>query len=535
MSSPRIETSDDLRNPLTPGVERWPDDPDRPVIVLEDVWKAFPGGDVLRGVDLAIPPGRSTVIAGRSGSGKSVLLKLMMGIIRPDRGRVQLFGQDVASLSEVELIALRRRMSMVFQSYALYDSLTVAENVGFSLTENSRMPARDIAERVRAILARFDLADADKKLPSELSGGMKKRVSLARALVFNPEVVLVDEPTTGLDPVMTQRVVELLLDVRRDFGLTAVIISHDMGSAGRLADRVAVLSEGRIVASGPPEEMAARPDRVVRAFFENTTTQVPTASAADETEPAEETADYPIELREVYRGFGEHLVLRGVDLRVAERRITVIIGGSGAGKSVIIKHVMGLLKPDRGQVLLFGTDIVECRERELQALRARVGMLFQSAALLDSLSVEENVAFPLVEREGLSPRKARGRVMEILNKLRIPDLARRFPAEISNGQRKRVGLARAMVTNPEVIIYDEPTTGQDPVMTRLVDDMIVEAQETFDVTSIVISHDMPSAFRIGHSIAMLHQGRIIAAGPPAELAASEDERVRSFVYAAGVE
>ena len=238
-----------------------------------------------------------------------------------------------------------------------------------------------------------------------------------------------------------------------------------------------------------------------------------------------------MELRDVHKAFGAHEVLRGVDLVVAPKRITVIIGGSGSGKSVIIKHVMGLLRPDRGEVLLFGEDIVPMGERALQAARARFGMLFQSAALLDSLTVAENVAFPLVERLGMKPRKARELAMDVLEKVRIPEIADRAPSNISNGQRKRVGLARAMVTRPEVVIYDEPTTGQDPVMTRRVDDMIVEAQETFDVTSIVISHDMASTFRIGHEIALLHEGRIIISGPASQVAASDDPRVRAFIYA----
>jgi len=505
-----------------------------PPIVLEDVWKSFGDASVLRGVDLTIPAGRTTVIAGQSGTGKSVLLKLMMGLVRPDRGRVWLFGKDATTLSEVELTALRRRMGMVFQNYALFDSLDVAENIGFFLTENTDEPGREIDRRVAELVAHFDLVGAERKVPSELSGGMKKRVSLARSLISTPGVLLVDEPTTGLDPIMTQRVTELLLETRADYDLTAVIISHDMSSATRLAHQLAILHEGRIVAAGPPDAVRASDHPTVRAFFENSIPTKLIETGAGVTAPARAAAaavEPVVELRDVHRTFGTHHVLRGVDLTIAPKKITVIIGGSGSGKSVIIKHIMGLLRPDRGEVRLFGRDIARASERELAPVRARFGMLFQGAALLDSLTVEENVAFPLIERMGLPWKEARGRVADILAKVNIPSLGARYPAEISNGQRKRVGLARAMVTNPEVIIYDEPTTGQDPIMTRLVDDMIVEAQETFDVTSIVISHDMPSAFRIGHEIAMLHEGRMIVSAPPEEVARSTDERVRRFIYA----
>ena len=346
---------------------------------------------------------------------------------------------------------------------------------------------------------------------------------------------------------VTERVTAMLLSVRRDFGTTLVVVSHDMLSATRLADCLAVLAEGRFVAVGSPEEVERHAHPVVQSFFaasrlDSRRSETPTAritgaappSPPPTSPPAADLPDEPgpaVELRDVHRSFGAHHVLRGVNLKVRPKRITVIIGGSGSGKSVIVKHIMGLLKPDSGAVELFGTDIARLGERELEPFRARFGMLFQGAALLDSLTVAENVAFPLVERMGMKPRVADERVRELLKRVRVPDIADRFPAAISNGERKRVGLARALVVEPEVLIYDEPTTGQDPVMTRMVDDMIVETRETFDVTSIVISHDMPSAFRIGHEIAMLWEGRIIASGPPEKLAATEDERVRGFIYA----
>ncbi len=500
-----------------------------PVITLESVSIGFDGVPLFDNLNLTVRRGRTTVIAGRSGSGKSVLLRLMIGLMRPDLGRVTLFGQETHALGELGLGRLRRRMGMVFQNYALLDSITVADNVGFWLRENTKISERKRNYRVAELLARFELDDAADKIPAELSGGMRKRVSLARALSSEPEVLLVDEPTTGLDPIMTERVTEMLLNVQRDFKTTLVVVSHDMLSATRLADELAVLADGGVVACGPPREVAENDHPVVRSFFD-TPERREALRATEETSP--EARDEPVvELSEVHRRFGSHEVLRGVNLKVFPKQITVIIGGSGSGKSVIVKHIVGLLKPDRGEIRLFGENIANMGERKLVPFRARIGMLFQSAALLDSLTVAENVAFPLVARMGLSPREATARVLDVLEKVRIPEIADRFPAEISNGERKRVGLARALVIEPEVIIYDEPTTGQDPVMTRMVDDMIVETNEVFDVTSIVISHDMPSAFRIGNEIAMLAEGRIIAHGPPEALAATSDERVREFIYA----
>ena len=182
-----------------------------------------------------------------------------------------------------------------------------------------------------------------------------------------------------------------------------------------------------------------------------------------------------------------------------------------------------------------GEDIVPMKELALNEVRKRFGLLFQGAALLDWLTVYENVAFPIHERGGVGKQETHDRVTDILERLNISDIAHRMPGEISAGQRKRVGLARAIVMKPEIMIYDEPTTGQDPLRTRDIDDMIQQTQERFEITSIVISHDMSSTFRIAHMIAMLYQGRIVAYGTPAELRASRDEHVQRFIHAGSVD
>jgi ABC-type transporter Mla maintaining outer membrane lipid asymmetry ATPase subunit MlaF len=229
-------------------------------------------------------------------------------------------------------------------------------------------------------------------------------------------------------------------------------------------------------------------------------------------------------------------VLKGIALKIYPRRTTVIIGASGSGKSVIIKHVMGLFKPTSGEIRVFGQNIVPMKDLELNEVRKHFGLLFQNAALLDWLTVAENVAFPIRERGGKVPAaEIKARVDDILERLNIADIRDRMPGDISNGQRKRVGLARAIVMKPEIMIYDEPTTGQDPLRTRDIDDMIQQTQERFDITSIVISHDMASTFRIAHMIAMLYQGHIVAYGTPAELRASKDKHVQQFIHAGSVD
>ncbi len=508
------------------------------MIELDNVSVSFGDKRVLDKLSIKIVPGKTTVIIGRSGSGKSVLLKLMMGLQKPDSGRVILFGQDLAKVTQLELLELRKRMGMLFQNYALFDALPVEENVGFTLLENSDMGRRDIMKLSHELIRILHLQGSERVLPSELSGGMRKRVSLARSLIANPEVVLFDEPTTGLDPIMIAQVDEMIALAKAQYQITSAIISHDMASTKRLADVVAFLHDGTIIFEGTYAEFLDSQLPPLRAFVDGAqTSRLSRGGDVAESAAAAPITDTPVvELVGVHKHFGDKHVLRGIDLPIYPGRVTVLIGSSGSGKSVIIKHVMGLFKPSAGEIRVFGKDIVPMNDLELNEVRTRFGLLFQHAALLDWLTVAGNVAFPLEERGGNLPRaEIKARVEDILERLHITDIRNRMPGEISEGQKKRVGLARAIVMRPEIMIYDEPTTGQDPLRTRDIDNMIQETQEQFDITSIVISHDMASTFRIAHMIALLNHGEIAAYGTPAQIRASPNQHVQNFIHAGSVE
>lgn len=526
-------------NRLRPDLVRWPLDPARPIIELRDVWLAFGPRVVFRGLDLRIAPGETTVIIGRSGSGKTLLLKLMMGLVRPDRGQVLAFGRDLAAVSSVELLALRKRMGMLFQNYALFDALTVDANVGFALAEHTDLSRREVTVLADALLQVLGLAGSEHLLPAALSGGMKKRVGLARALVADPEVVLLDEPTTGLDPLMVEQVDGMIALARAQAQVTSVIISHDLASTRRLADHVAFLHDGTIAFYGTYAELVRCQVPAVRAFLDGArTTRLvaggPTDAAAPAVRAAAPSARPAIELTDVHKAFDAKPVLRGVDLAIAPHRTTVLIGASGSGKSVIVKHVIGLLRPDRGTVRVLGEDVARLDAVALGRLRRRIGLVFQHAALLDWLSVRDNIAFALEAHGGLGRAARRARVGEVCERLHLGGLARRMPGDLSLGERKRVGLARAIVTQPELLIYDEPTTGQDPLLAREIDDLIQDLQHQTGVTTLVISHDMASTFRIADTIAMIHDGRIAACGTPAEVLASTDPQVQRFIHAGAV-
>jgi ABC-type transporter Mla maintaining outer membrane lipid asymmetry ATPase subunit MlaF len=527
------------KNLLLPAQERWPLDPSKPVIQLKEVSIAFGDKMVLDKLSIDITPGRTTVVVGRSGSGKSVLLKLMMGLLKPDSGQVMLFGKDLAKTPPFEVIELRKRMGMLFQNYALFDALTVEDNVGFTLLENSEMPRREIQPLTAELIRILNLVGSEKALPSELSGGMKKRVSLARSLISNPEVVLFDEPTTGLDPIMIAQVDEMIALAKDQYHITSVIISHDMASTKRLADTVAYLHEGKIIFEGTYDEFLGSQVPAIRAFVDGAgTSRLSRDTRIEGGEPAAEpeiTDEPSVELVNVHKTFGGKHVLRGVNMKIYPKKTTVLIGSSGSGKSVIIKHIMGLFKPDSGEIRVFGKDIVPLDELQMNEVRQNFGLLFQHAALLDWLNVSENVAFPLRERTKLGRGEINDMVAEMLERTHIADIRNRMPGEISEGQKKRVGLARAMIMKPRIMIYDEPTTGQDPLRTRDIDNMIQETQAHYDITSIVISHDMASTFRIAHMIALLNRGEIAAYGTPAQVLASSNQHVQSFIHAGSVE
>ncbi len=234
------------------------------------------------------------------------------------------------------------------------------------------------------------------------------------------------------------------------------------------------------------------------------------------------------------KAFGKHEVLKGVDLDIERGKVNVILGGSGAGKSVLVKHFMLLLRADKGGVWVDGTNVFELGPKELTGFRRKFGMVFQFAALFDSLTVEDNCAFPLREHTSKSQSEIADIVADRLEALGLAGTQKKFPGELSGGMRKRVGLARALVLQPEILIYDEPTTGLDPIATLNVDEMIMSTAERFKVTSVVISHYMASVFRIAQRVSMLRDGLIVACGSPDDFLHSSDEYVHTFVSTAGV-
>ena len=238
-----------------------------PFAFFDEVYKQFDGKEVLRGLTLVIRKGEMLVILGGSGTGKTVILKHIVGLLKPDEGKVYVNGEDITDFEENQLIPIRRKIGFLFQGGALFDSMNVLDNVAFPLREHTQLSHRDIVEKVREKLKLVGLESVEKMMPDKLSGGMKKRVALARAIILEPQTLLYDEPTTGLDPVTTRWVTKLMLSMHEKLKITSVIVTHNVQSALAMADRLAFLYRGKIKFVGTPKELSDNPDHIVQEFL----------------------------------------------------------------------------------------------------------------------------------------------------------------------------------------------------------------------------------------------------------------------------
>ncbi|HOJ70881.1 MAG TPA: ABC transporter ATP-binding protein [Syntrophorhabdaceae bacterium] len=241
-----------------------------------------------------------------------------------------------------------------------------------------------------------------------------------------------------------------------------------------------------------------------------------------------------IKINDLHKTFASQKVLDGVNLEIKRGEITVIIGKSGGGKSVLMKHLIGLLKPDSGEIWIEGSDITKLNEKDLNEVRKKFGMLFQEAALFDSMNVIDNVAFPVREHTKLPEKEILRMAQERLRNVGLAGFDSKMPSELSGGMRKRVGLARALILDPDIILFDEPTSALDPITALTILDLIKETQERLQKTYVVISHDILGMFRIAHKVAMLYNGRIIEFGTPKEIRQSKKEEIKEFLKATGI-
>ncbi|NYE18522.1 ABC transporter ATP-binding protein [Microbacterium immunditiarum] len=514
-----------------------------------DVTFATDAGDVraVRGVSLDVRSGEVLAIVGESGSGKTVTSRTILGLLPETAtvgGAVILDGTDVAKLDKKELREVRgSKAAMIFQepSTALNPVFTVGWQLAEGLRAHGQYSKAEARAKAVEMLGRVGIPDPDRRVndyPHQFSGGQKQRIVIAMALALDPTVIIADEPTTALDVTVQAEILDLLRDLRDQYGTAIVLITHNMGVVADLADRVAVMLEGEVVETAPVGEIFAAPQH---EYTKRLLAAVPRLEIADRTLSAEEAAGEPVvqatDLVIEYAGRFGRSAFRAVDrvsFSIRSGEVLGLVGESGSGKTTIGRAIAGLTPVADGSLRVLGVEMNGVKEREFRKRRSELGFVFQDPATSFNplLTIAQNVAEPLVVHgKATDATAARGRVDELLDAVQLGgSFGDRFPHELSGGQRQRASLARALALDPKLLIADEPTSALDVSVQARVLDLFGELQERFGFATLFITHDLAVVDLLAHSIVVLHHGRIAEAGPTSRvLGTPEDAYTRRLI------
>ncbi|WP_251152058.1 ABC transporter ATP-binding protein [Cellulosimicrobium sp. Marseille-Q4280] len=523
----------------------------RPVVAIRDLAVSFAtdAGSVraVDGVDLEVAPGEVLAIVGESGSGKTVTAKTILGLLPSTataRGAVVLSNKagtdehDVVTLDADRLRTVRGTdVAMVFQepSAALNPVFTVGWQIAEGIRAHGKVGRREARRRAIDVLRRVGIPDPETRVdhyPHQFSGGQKQRVVIAMALVLDPGLIVADEPTTALDVTVQAEILDLLRRCRDEFGTAIVLITHNMGVVADLADRVAVMYQGKVVEQATARDLFADPRAdytkallaAVPRVGEGVARAATRASARAETweaaEPVVEarglTVTYPGRLRKP--GF---TAVDDVSLTIRPGEVLGLVGESGSGKTTFARAVAGLTPVTGGSLRVLGVEMLGVRQRDLLPMRPRIGFVFQDPATSFNplLTIADCVAEPLVVHgRAASPQDARGRVDELLEAVQLPrSYGDRFPHELSGGQRQRASLARALALDPELLVADEPTSALDVSVQARVLELFAELQRELGFASLFVSHDLAVVDLLADRIAVLYRGRLVEEGTGAEV------------------
>ncbi|MEZ3160671.1 ABC transporter ATP-binding protein [Microbacterium sp. BWT-B31] len=497
-----------------------------------DVTFATDGGDVraVRHVSLDVRRGEVLAIVGESGSGKTVTSRAIIGLLPETAvvgGAVVLDGTEVVGLAGKQLREVRgSKAAMIFQEPST--ALNPVFTVGWQLAEGLRVHGSysKAAAKAKAVemLRRVGIPDPDKRVndyPHQFSGGQKQRIVIAMALALDPTVIIADEPTTALDVTVQAEILDLLRDLRDQYGTAIVLITHNMGVVADLADRVAVMLNGEVVETAPVAELFAAPQH---EYTQRLLAAVPRLEIADRQLPAASVKAEPVvaadELVIEYAGRFGRSAFRAVDrvsFAIRPGEVLGLVGESGSGKTTIGRAIAGLTPVAGGSLRVLGTEMNGVKERQFRGRRSDLGFVFQDPATSFNplLTVAQNVAEPLiVHAEKTDAASTRDRVDELLGAVQLGgEFGDRFPHELSGGQRQRASLARALALDPKLLIADEPTSALDVSVQARVLELFAELQERFGFATLFITHDLAVVDLLAHTLVVLHHGRIAEAGP----------------------
>ncbi|MBX3195025.1 MAG: ABC transporter ATP-binding protein [Microbacteriaceae bacterium] len=504
----------------------------QPAVDIRDLDVTFStdGGDVhaVRDVSLQVQPGEVLAIVGESGSGKTVTARTILGLIPETatvRGALYLGGEDVVTLSAARMRELRgTRAAMIFQepSTALNPVFPVGWQLAEGLRAHGKVTAQQARRRAVEMLQKVGIPDAARRVndyPHQFSGGQKQRIVIAMALALEPDVIIADEPTTALDVTVQAEILELLRELRAEFGTAIVLITHNMGVVADLADRVAVMFDGELIETAPVGELFASPKheytkKLLAAVPRLELTDRPQVAASDE--PAVVAAEhlvieYPGRLgRKAFRAVDD------VSFEIRPGEVLGLVGESGSGKTTIGRAIAGLTRVSDGSLRVLGTEMLGVRESSFRPKRRDLGFVFQDPATSFNplLTIAQCVAEPLIVH-GIAPNAAaaRDRVDELLTAVQLlGEYGDRFPHELSGGQRQRASLARAIALDPKLLIADEPTSALDVSVQARVLELFGEVQERFGFATLFITHDLAVVDLLAHRVVVLHHGRIAEQG-----------------------
>lgn len=508
-----------------------------PLLELDNVSIAYQQGTssqrVVHNVSFTIQPGEVVALVGESGSGKTTTAQAIIGLLaengRLEQGAIRLNGTDIAHWSTRQLDAVRgAQISLIPQDPAssLNPVKTIGEQVAEIINIHQRLPRKLVQLRVVELLTRVGLTHPElraRQYPHELSGGMKQRVLIAIAIALRPALIIADEPTSALDVTVQKRILDLIDELRQEFGTAVLFVTHDLGVAAERADRLLVFRQGRVQEQGQTAAVLQAPaHEYTRRLFADVPSLASIAPPAivRKAEPAIVVNELVKDFRFAGRGGQAFRALDRVSFSVQRGTTHALVGESGSGKTTLARCLLGFQRPDAGQIIIDGVDFTRLKGEALRQFRRRIQLVYQNpfASLDLAQTLYQAIEEPLLNFEPVAKAERYRRVRELFERVALPaELLARKPRELSGGQRQRVAIARALILQPRVLVLDEATSALDVTVQAQILRLLEQLQRELGLTYLFISHDLATVRQISHSVSVLCRGQQVDAGTTAEV------------------
>ncbi|MCO7510417.1 ABC transporter ATP-binding protein [Serratia fonticola] len=508
-----------------------------PLLELDNVSIAYQQGNssqrVVHNVSFTIQPGEVVALVGESGSGKTTTAQAIIGLLaengRLEQGAIRLNGTDIAHWSPRQLDAVRgAQISLIPQDPAssLNPVKTIGEQVAEIINIHQRLPRKLVQFRVVELLTRVGLTHPElraRQYPHELSGGMKQRVLIAIAIALRPALIIADEPTSALDVTVQKRILDLIDELRQEFGTAVLFVTHDLGVAAERADRLLVFRHGRVQEQGQTAAVLQAPaHEYTRRLFADVPSLASVAppAIARKVEPAIVVNELVKDFRFAGRGGQAFRALDRVSFSVQRGTTHALVGESGSGKTTLARCLLGFQRPDAGQIIIDGVDFTRLKGEALRQFRRRIQLVYQNpfASLDPAQTLYQAIEEPLLNFEPVAKAERYRRVRELFERVALPaELLTRKPRELSGGQRQRVAIARALILQPRVLVLDEATSALDVTVQAQILRLLQQLQQELGLTYLFISHDLATVRQISHSVSVLCRGEQVDVGTTAKI------------------